>query len=69
MDRPGEDRLWQRLEAQYAAAVAKANYTPQAKQCEVCGLTRQCRQRPTGLITSPLAWMCDDCWNHANETA
>jgi len=46
------------LEAHYRATVQAAAPLSERRICVACGKRRKCRQRPTGLISFPLAWFC-----------
>lgn len=56
-----EDNLHEKLEAECSAAIAKASPHAVRRTCEGCGKMRWCRQRPSGLISKPLAWFCRSC--------
>jgi len=63
-----DDHLKQ-LEVRYQAAIEQASPTSECRPCHVCGQCCQCRERPTGLLSTPLVWMCETCWSYATETA
>jgi late competence protein required for DNA uptake (superfamily II DNA/RNA helicase) len=62
------DELREKLEREYAAAIAAAPTDSRKMACRTCGKVRMCKARQSGMPFYPIMWVCRECWSYATET-
>lgn len=57
----------EQLQMNYDKALAAAPTESRKMGCLTCKKERMCKARPSGLISSPIMWVCRECWAYALE--